>query len=390
MLHDTTGAAGEPELHRTSAAGASAPAAGRRGLGRAAIRYPAAVVRNGQLAEALFSLAESHPPGELRLALVRAAYAVFDCPRELATVTRVPDTIPLEALPTVAMLRAARGEDALQAAVQRLRGPLLPRGTPTREGFLTAAEVGELLGLGAPLDPRHLRGACHFHTQASDGTTSLEAMARAALRRGASWAVVTDHTRGLACVNGLDAEGVALQRQRIASWNRRRGDELWLVQGLEAEILPDGTLDVPRRARDGVLLVAAIHTELGDRRDQTARLVRALAEPGVWALAHPQGRLFSRRSGLRANWEVVFREAAGRDVLLEINGFPRRQDLGPSLLAVAVATGCRFLLASDAHHPRHLSFDATAVAMASLARVPEARIVNFQMVETALANRLVG
>ncbi len=76
------------------------------------LKYPSSVVSNADLAEALFQLAESHPPGELRLALLRAAYAVFDHPRELDGARRLPETVPLEVLPTVAMLRACRGRDA--------------------------------------------------------------------------------------------------------------------------------------------------------------------------------------------------------------------------------------------------------------------------------------
>jgi DNA polymerase (family 10) len=212
-------------------------------------------------------------------------------------------------------------------------------------------------------------------------------MARACLRRGAAWAVVSDHTRGLACVNGLDAEGIELQRRAVASWNHRRGEELWLVQGLEVEILEDGRLDVPRTAREGVLLVAAVHTGLAERRDQTGRLLRALQEPGVWALAHPRGRLFARRSGIRANWEVVFAEAAAGGILLEVNGFPRRQDLDPTLLALAHGVGCRFLLASDAHHPRHLAFDATAVALCAQAAIPHEAIVNFEPIDHLASDR---
>jgi DNA polymerase (family 10) len=336
------------------------------------------VVSNAELADALFQLAESNPPGELRLALLRAAYAVFDHPRELDGARRLPETVPLEVLPTVAMLRGCRGRDALNAAALRLAGPHRLRGAPTREGFLSAAEVARVVAANGELDPRQLRGAAHWHSRASDGAATLEAMARACLRRGAGWAVVTDHTRGLACVNGLDAEGIELQRRAVASWNRRRGEELWLVQGLEVEILDDGRLDVPRTGREGVLLVAAVHTGLAERRDQTGRLVRALQEPGVWALAHPRGRLFGRRSGIRANWEVVFAEAAAGGVLLEVNGFPRRQDLDPTLLALAHGVGCRFLLASDAHHPRHLAFEGTAVALCARASIPHKAIVNFE------------
>ncbi|MEP0773510.1 MAG: hypothetical protein HRF46_03995 [Acidobacteriota bacterium] len=331
---------------------------------------------NAHLAEGLFQLAESHPPGEEREALLRAAYAVWDHPRELEELRRLPDTIPLEALPTVAMLHRARGEDALAAAVARLAGPRPGNGAATRAGFLSAAQVTAALA-ASPLEPRHLRGAAHFHTRASDGAATLEAMARACQRRGAEWAVVADHTRGLACVNGLDGEGVALQRRAVAAWNRRCGEELLLLQGLEVEILENGSLDLPRPARGGLLLIAAVHTGLEETRDQTPRLLRALEEPGVWALAHPRGRLFARRGGVRANWEVVFAAAAAAGVLVEINGFPRRQDLDPTLTRLAGEAGCRFLLASDAHHPRHLRFEEWGVAIAARAGLPADRIVNF-------------
>jgi DNA polymerase (family 10) len=302
-------------------------------------------------------------------------------------VRRLPETVPLEVLPTVAMLRTCRGSDALSAAAHRLAGPHRLRGTPTREGFLTAAEAGRVVAEQRALDPGQLRGAVHWHTRASDGAATLDAMARACLRRGVAWAAVADHTRGLACVNGLDDEGVALQKRAVAGWNRRHGEELWLVQGLEVEILEDGRLDVPRGARAGVLLLAAVHTGLAERRDQTGRLLRALEEPGVWALAHPRGRLFARRAGVRANWEVVFAAAAAAGVLLEVNGFPRRQDLDPTLLALAREAGCRFLLGSDAHHPRHLSFDATAVALAARAGVARSAIVNFEPLDHLAARR---
>jgi histidinol phosphatase-like PHP family hydrolase len=335
------------------------------------------MVTNAELAEALFQLAESHAPGEERVALLRAGYAVFDQPRELSVVRRVPDLVPLEALPTVTMLRTAAGPDALAAVVQRLAGPHPVRGAATRQGFLTAAEAAAAVAEDGNLDVRHLRGAVHWHTRASDGAATLEVMARACQRRGASWAIVCDHTRGLACVNGLDAEGVELQRHAVAAWNRRHSDEMVLIHGLEVEILEDGALDLPRPARDGLVIVAAVHTGLHERRDQTTRLLRALDEPGVWALAHPQGRLFARRGGVRANWDVVFRRAAERGVLLEVNGFPRRQDLDPTLLELAAEAGCSFVLASDAHHPRHLAFEATAVAIAIRAGVAADRIVNF-------------
>lgn len=352
--------------------------------------YACPVVSNAVLAEALFQLADSHSPGEDRLVLLRAGYAVFDHPRELTGGRRLPETVPLDALPTVTMLRQCQGVDAVHAAVQRLAGPHRPHHAGSRQGFLTAADIGAVLDVEPRLRAQELRGAVHWHTRASDGAATLEMMGRACLRRGSSWAVVCDHSRGLACVNGLDEEGIRLQQAAVRAWNRRHGDEMRLLQGLEVEILEDGSLDLPRSRRAGLLVVAAVHTELGDRRDQTGRLLRALEEPGVWALAHPRGRLFARRGGLRANWELVFRQAAAAGVALEINGFPRRQDLDAGLAAIAAAAGCSFILASDAHHPRHLEFDRTALALAIQAGVTRGRVLNFLPVfglEAALDER---
>lgn len=334
------------------------------------------MVSNRALAEALFRLAESFPPGEVRLAYLRAAYAVFDEPKELAATRRLPAGIPLEVLPTVSLLARCRGEDALAAAWARFAGghPAAQWGL-TRTGFFSAAEVASS---GVEVAARHLRGAVHLHTRASDGAATLDTMAQALRRRGYFWAVVTDHTQGLACVNGMDSRALELQRRAIARWNQRYGDELELVPGVEAEILEDGSLDLPRHHRRGLVVLAGLHTGLTSGRDQTSRLLRALEEPGVWALAHPKGRLFARRPGIRANWEKVFAAAAARGVLVEINGFPRRQDLDPALARLALEAGCRFVLGSDAHHPRHLGFDRWALAIARAAGIPEDRIVNFQ------------
>jgi DNA polymerase (family 10) len=63
-------------------------------------------------------------------------------------------------------------------------------------------------------------------------------------------------------------------------------------------------------------------------------------------------------------------------VAVEINGFPRRQDLDPDLARLAVDQGCQVILASDAHAVPHLEFDAFASAIAMRAEVPRERILN--------------
>ncbi len=280
---------------------------------------------NGALAEALFRLADREPPGERRLALLRVGYAALDA--EGPARHRVLSEAPRWLEPLVGQLLACPGEGALAAAVERLAGGEGRRRRPARDRFLSRAEVeATLAGAPEPLRPGLLRGAFHWHTRDSDGHATLETMARACRRRGCSWAVVADHSRGLEVASGLDREGVRLQRRRIGRWNARWADELLLFQGLEVEVLEDGTVDVPPVERDELdVVIAALHRDLGPERDQTARLLRAVTTPGVRVLAHPRGRLFQHRPGIRARWERVFEACAEAGVAVEINGFPRRR-----------------------------------------------------------------
>jgi len=336
---------------------------------------------NGALAEALFVLAEQEVADERRLALLKAGYTAFDAVEPAARM--VMQQAPAWLQPFISQLVSCHGEGALQAAVQRLGagGPVRHHGR--REGYLSREEVTETLLDGpAALSPQRLRGAFHWHTSSSDGNANIEVMARACLRRGASWAVVADHSRGLEIASGLDPEGVQMQRRRIARWNHHHGEDLLLIQGLETEVMEDGTLDIPRDERlDVDCIIAAIHSQLDPDRDQTERLLRAIATPEVRVLAHPRCRTFHRRPGIRAQWEKVFSACAEEDVALEINGFPRRQDLDPDLARLAAQAGCSFVLASDAHAPRHLEFDDYACAIAMRAGLRRESILNVRQAE---------
>jgi histidinol phosphatase-like PHP family hydrolase len=77
-----------------------------------------------------------------------------------------------------------------------------------------------------------------------------------------------------------------------------------------------------------------------------------------------------------ADWDAVFQAAVRRNVAIEIDGDPARQDLDYTLAAHALAAGCLFALDSDAHTTAQLSYADTALAHARLAGIPSERIVN--------------
>jgi DNA polymerase (family 10) len=64
------------------------------------------------------------------------------------------------------------------------------------------------------------------------------------------------------------------------------------------------------------------------------------------------------------DFEAVAAVAARRNVYLEINASPERLDLTASLVRAAKAKGCKFVISTDAHHPKHLANMRYGVSMA--------------------------
>ena len=87
----------------------------------------------------------------------------------------------------------------------------------------------------------------------------------------------------------------------------------------------------------------------------TGRLLRALENPHLRVLAHPTGRLLLQREAFPFDFDRVAAEAARRGVAFEINSSPERLDLDAPLLRAAKERGVKFVISTDAHHPKHLA-----------------------------------
>ena len=124
------------------------------------------------------------------------------------------------------------------------------------------------------------------------------------------------------------------------------------------------------------IVVAAPHAGLRSADDQTARMLAAVATPGVHVLGHPRGRMFGSRPGVTADWPRVFAAAAALGVAIEIDGDPARQDLDDDLARAADAAGCLFALDTDAHAVNQWRYADIALAHARLAGIPADRVVN--------------
>ena len=102
-----------------------------------------------------------------------------------------------------------------------------------------------------------------------------------------------------------------------------------ILRGIECDILPDGSLDLPDAVLDELDWVqASVHGgQRMPRAEMTRRVTAALEHDAVRCLSHPTGRLLGRRPESALDLDAVYAVAAARGIALEVNGLPARLDL---------------------------------------------------------------
>ncbi len=239
---------------------------------------------------------------------------------------------------------AGRTEEEVYAAVGLPWFP--PEIREARQEFAWA-EAGKLPTL---IEVTDLVGDLHMHTTASDGQATLRAMAVAAIERGLKYIAITDHSPRVSMANGLNPQRL---RKQWAEIDRLNGefDDFTILKGIECDILEKGGMDLP----DDVLaeadwVVASVHYGQQQSREQiTERILGALENPYVSIIAHPTGRLISRREPYAVDLDQVFAAAAKHHKFMEMNANPARLDLDDVAAAAAKQLGIPIVISSDAH-----------------------------------------
>jgi DNA polymerase (family 10) len=241
-------------------------------------------------------------------------------------------------------------------------------------GEIEAAAEGTLPTL---IELGDLRGDLHAHSDWSDGTAGLEAMALAARARGLGYLAISDHSRRLTVAHGLDPVRLTQQRAEIARLNRSlRGIEL--LSGIEVDILADGSLDLPDAALARLdIVVAAVHSQFNlPRARQTERILAALSNPHVRVLAHPLGRLIDERDPYDVDMLAIVRRCKARGVALELNAHPQRLDLTDIHCRMAKDEGALVAIDSDAHSVYEFDNLVHGVGQARRGWLEKANVVN--------------
>ncbi len=227
-------------------------------------------------------------------------------------------------------------------------------------GEIEAAASGRLPKL---VEYEEIRGDLHVHSRYSDGTMTLEQLLEEADRQGYQYIAVCDHSRSAKYARGMETEKLLEKVERIRELNKgRKGAKL--LAGTEVDILPNGSLDYPDEVlRELDFVVAAIHSWRKDE-DVTERILKAMENPYVHAIAHPTGRLISTREGYRVDIDRVIEKAAETGTALEINAYYDRLDLCDIHVRKAKELGVKLAIGTDAHNLGQLWMISLGVGVA--------------------------
>jgi DNA polymerase (family 10) len=268
-----------------------------------------------------------------------------------------------------------RSEKALYAALQLSWIP-----PELREG---TGEVAAAAGDALPrlVEFEDLHGCFHCHTTYSDGRSSVAELAVGARALGWRYLGIADHSQAAGYAGGLSPDEIVRQHEEIDRWNEEHGAELRVLKGVEADILSDGRVDYEQYG-DRVLgsldyVIASVHSGFRmDRRQMTARFLRALENPYVSILGHLTGRLLLTRDAYDVDVQTVVAAAAERGVAVEINADPFRMDLDWRYWRAAKRPGLRAAINPDAHSVRALENVRLGVTFARKAWLEAADVVN--------------
>lgn len=227
-----------------------------------------------------------------------------------------------------------------------------------------------------------IKSDLHMHTTWSDGAHSIQEMGEALIARGYQYGVITDHSQYLKVANGLTPERLMKQRKEIEAFNEKHSNFI-LFSGTEMDILPDGSLDFDDEVLKQLdFVIASIHSSFSQSQEKIMeRLFAAIQNPYVHMIAHPTGRVISKREGYNPDMEQLIRWAKEYGKILELNASPYRLDLCEQHLKMAMELEVPIAINTDAHAMEQLDYMEIGTKYAQKAWLKKELIVNTWSVE---------
>jgi DNA polymerase (family 10) len=222
-----------------------------------------------------------------------------------------------------------------------------------------------------------IKGDLHCHTNQSDGENTIEEMAQAAKKLGYEYVGISDHTKFLKIVNGLDEKRLEKRIKEIDRLNEKE-KSFKVLKGAEVNILNDGSLDIKDETLQKLdYVIAGIHTNFKmGREEMTKRIVRAIKNPNVDIISHPTGRILKRRDEYNCDFDEILKAAKEYNVALEINSNMHRMDLNDQNIKRAKDAGVKMIINTDSHSTEGLKDIENGISQARRGWAEKEDIIN--------------
>lgn len=239
------------------------------------------------------------------------------------------------------------------------------------------SEIPELLKF------EDIRGVFHVHTHYSDGVPGIREWVEFCIEQGYEYLGITDHSKSAFYANGLESDRLREQWNEIAKV-REEFPEFTLFQGIESDILPDGSLDYDEEILAKFdFVIASVHSNFNlTPEKQTDRLIKAVQNKYTTFLGHPTGRLLLARDEYTMDLQAVIEAAGETGTFIEINANPRRLDLDWRFGKFAQEHGIKTSINPDAHSLDMLDDIRYGVGIARKGWFTKENVVNAQDVGT--------
>jgi DNA polymerase (family 10) len=195
-----------------------------------------------------------------------------------------------------------------------------------------------------------IKGIIHCHSNWSDGSNTIEELAKEAIDRGLEYLVISDHSQSAFYAQGLSIDRILAQHQLIDELNEKLYP-FKIFKSIESDILNDGRLDY----NDDILkrfdlVIASVHSNLKMNEEKAmSRLITAIENPYTTILGHMTGRLLLSRPGYPIDHKKIIDACAANNVVIELNAHPSRLDIDWRYIDYVLEKNVLISIDPDAH-----------------------------------------
>jgi DNA polymerase (family 10) len=242
-------------------------------------------------------------------------------------------------------------------------------------------ELAQKHNLPKLIELKDIKGDLHCHCDWDGGKDSIMEIAKYAQGLGYEYIGISDHTKFLRIEHGLNEKQLVKRNIEIDKINKTfqsTGLKFRVLKGCEANILPDGSIDIKDEALKQLdFVIAGIHSAFKmDKEKMTQRMIKAIRNPNVDIISHPTGRILKQRDEYQIDLEEVLKVAKETGTILEINAWPGRLDLNDTNIRRAKSLGIKMAINSDAHEKEQLNLMGFGVFQARRGWAEKKDIIN--------------